>query len=52
MGEVVSFEKNELEQKRFELIHQINEDQNQLLELEDQILKLLGEVKSKILDDD
>lgn len=43
LAEVVRFERLDLEEKRIALMMQISQDKRQLQELEDKILKLIGE---------
>lgn len=50
--EVVRFERLDLEEKRIALMMQINQDNRQLQELEDKILRLMSEVQGRILEDE
>jgi len=50
--EVVGYERLDLEEKRIALMMQINQDKRQLQELEDKILRLMGEVQGRILEDE
>ena len=50
--EVVRYERLDLEEKRIALMMQINQDKRQLQELEDKILRLMGEVQGRILEDE
>jgi dynein heavy chain, axonemal len=51
LAEVVRFERIELETRRVELILQISQDKKQLQDLEDKILRLIGEAQGRILED-
>ncbi len=51
-SEIVSILLPKLEQQRSELILQINNDKQQLLMLEDKVLKLLFSSSENILDDE
>lgn len=48
----MSIEKPELEKQRNDLINRINKDKEQLIQLEDRILKLLFDSEGNILDDE
>ena len=50
--EVIKYERIELEENRINLILQISQDKRQLQDLEDRILKQIGEVQGRILDDE
>jgi len=50
--EVVRFERIELEEKRISLIMEISQCRKQLQDLEDRILRQIGESQNRILDDD
>lgn len=50
--EVVRYERIELEEKRISLILQISQDKKQLQDLENKILKQIGEAQGRILDDE
>ena len=50
--EVIKYERIELEETRINLILQISQDKRQLQDLEDRILKQIGEVQGRILDDE
>ncbi|CAM9781524.1 unnamed protein product [Ectocarpus sp. 12 AP-2014] len=54
LGEVVTLEQPELEERHHDLITSIATDQKQLLDIEDQILRLLNEASSgvEVLDDE
>lgn len=52
LGEIVTILLPKLEQQRSELILQINNDKQQLLMLEDKVLKLLFSSSENILDDE
>lgn len=52
LGEIVTILLPKLEQQRSELILQINNDKQQLLMLEDKVLKLLFSSSDNILDDE
>jgi dynein heavy chain len=52
LAEVVRFERIELETRRVELILQISQDKRQLQDLEDKILRLIGEAQGRILEDE
>ncbi|XP_059176449.1 dynein axonemal heavy chain 6-like [Physella acuta] len=52
LSDVVSLERPDLEEQRNELILRINADKNQLLAIEDKILKLLFESEGNILDNE
>ena len=52
LGEVVKIEKPELEEQKNTLIKQISDDNKQLYDLGEKILKLIIDVKGDILDDE
>ena len=52
LAEVVKIEKPELEDEKSKLIKQISEDNKQLFEIQEKILKLIVEVQGNILDDE
>lgn len=51
-SEVVAIELPELEKQRSDLVVRINEDKQQLLQLEDKVLRLLFSSEGNILDDE
>ena len=52
LGDVVSIERPDLEAQRVQLITSINSDKNQLISLENKILRLLFQSEGNILDDE
>lgn len=52
LGKVVKIEKPELEEEKGQLIKQISDDNKQLHEIQEKILKLIVEVQGNILDDE